>query len=56
MGYGEGVLATKKGACEMAPFLGRIDGRSFRSRSFVIQVGLLIPAVQLAADREHYRP
>jgi len=57
-GHGEGVLAIeKKGASEKGPFLRCIDGPVFPySRSIVICVGLLIPAVQLAADREHYLP
>lgn|SRR5579859_427779 len=50
-GHGEGVPAIKKRASEKGPL-----SLSDASRSFVIFVGLLIPTVQLAADREHYRP
>jgi hypothetical protein len=47
----------KKGASAKAPFpQAYINGPMLLGRSFVVQVGLLIPAVQLPADCEHHGP
>lgn len=61
-GHGKGVLAMKScdekgGPPKKAPLSDVLEaGVSPGSRSIVICVGLLIPAVELAADREHYLP